>query len=132
MEKTKVEIVSSSPFLKTKIGSSWSCDFRERMSSFSLDLRSFGLSVLDGARSKVDLRVKGYAWTPIWWSSNNSNRKGYFPTCDILWLRAMFMVRDILRLHLAVNSVSKPLNRVEKIPNLVVVNSANQRFSLFT
>ena len=28
------------------------------------------------------------------------------------------MVRDILRLDLAVNSVSKPLNRVEKIPNL--------------
>ena len=28
------------------------------------------------------------------------------------------MVRDILRLDLAVNSVSKPLNRVEKISNL--------------
>ena len=35
------------------------------------------------------------------------------------------MVRNILRLDLAVNSVSKPLNRLEKIPNLVVVNSAN-------
>ena len=42
------------------------------------------------------------------------------------------MVRDILRLDLAVNLVSKPLNRVEKILNLVVVNSANQRVSLFT
>ena len=42
------------------------------------------------------------------------------------------MVRDILRLDLAVNSVSKPLNRMEKILNLVVVNSANQRVSLFT
>ena len=41
------------------------------------------------------------------------------------------MVRDILRLHLAVNSVSKPLDRVEKIPNLVAVNSANPRVSLF-
>ena len=29
------------------------------------------------------------------------------------------MVRDILRFDLAVNSVLKPLNRVEKIPNLV-------------
>ena len=38
------------------------------------------------------------------------------------------MVRDILRLDLAVNSVSKPLNRVEKIPNLVVVNSGNPKF----
>ena len=36
------------------------------------------------------------------------------------------MVRDILRLELAVNLVSKPLNRVEKILNLVVVNSANR------
>ena len=41
------------------------------------------------------------------------------------------MVRDILRLDLAVNLVSKPLNRVEKIPNLVAVNSANPRVSLF-
>ena len=40
------------------------------------------------------------------------------------------MVRDILRLDLAVNSVSKPLNRVEKIPNLVVVNSANRGFTV--
>ena len=40
------------------------------------------------------------------------------------------MVRDILRLDLAVNSVSKPLNRVEKISNLVAVNS-NLRVSLF-
>ena len=41
------------------------------------------------------------------------------------------MVRDVLRLDLAVNSVSKPLNRVEKIPNLVAKNS-NLRVSLFT
>ena len=40
------------------------------------------------------------------------------------------MVRDILRLDLAVNSVSKPLNRVEKIPNLVAVNSANRDFTV--
>ena len=41
------------------------------------------------------------------------------------------MVRDILRLDLAVNSFSKHLNRVEKIQNLVVVNSANPRVLLF-
>ena len=41
------------------------------------------------------------------------------------------MVRNILRLDLAINSVSKPLNRVEKILNLVAVNSANLRVSLF-
>ena len=42
------------------------------------------------------------------------------------------MVRNILRLDLAVNSVSKPLNRVEKIPNFVAVNNANPRVSMFT
>ena len=41
------------------------------------------------------------------------------------------MVKDILRLDLAINSISKPLNQVEKIPNLVAVNS-NPRVSLFT
>ena len=41
------------------------------------------------------------------------------------------MVMDILRLDLAVNSVSKPLNRVEKISNLMAMNS-NPRVSLFT
>ena len=48
--------------------------FRERRSSFSLDLRPFGQSVLDGVRSKVTLRGKGYAWAPIWWNSDNSKR----------------------------------------------------------
>ena len=42
------------------------------------------------------------------------------------------MVRDGPRLDLAVNSVSKHLNRVEKIPNLVAVNNTSQRVSLFT
>ena len=38
------------------------------------------------------------------------------------------MVKDILRLDLAVNLVSKPLNRVKKIPNLAAVNNANRVF----
>ena len=42
------------------------------------------------------------------------------------------MVRDILRLDLAVNSVSKPLNRVKKIPILVAIINANPRVSMFT
>ena len=37
------------------------------------------------------------------------------------------MVRNVLRLVLAVNSVSKAFNRMEKIPICVVVNS-NSRF----
>ena len=41
------------------------------------------------------------------------------------------MVRNVLKLVLAVNSVSKALNRVEKISICVAVNS-NLRVSLFT
>ena len=63
--------------------------FRERRCTFSLGFRSIGPSVLEGARSKVALRGEGYAWTPIWWSSDNSKRYVSFPTCVILWLRAM-------------------------------------------
>ena len=40
------------------------------------------------------------------------------------------MVRNVLRLVLGVNSVSKALNRVEKIPICVVMNN-NLRVSLF-
>ena len=40
------------------------------------------------------------------------------------------MVRNVQRLVLTVNSVSKALNRVEKIPICVAVNS-NSRVSLF-
>ena len=47
---------------------------REKKCAFSLDLQPFRLLVLDGARSKVDLRGEGYAWTPIWWISGNSKR----------------------------------------------------------
>ena len=41
------------------------------------------------------------------------------------------MVGDVLRLELVVFSVSKALNRVEKISIVVVMNSANPRVSLF-
>ena len=41
------------------------------------------------------------------------------------------MVRNVLRLVLAINSVSKALNQVEKIPFCVVMNS-NPRVLLFT
>ena len=42
------------------------------------------------------------------------------------------MVRNVLRLVLAINSVSKALNRVEKIPICVAVNNTNPRVSLLT
>ena len=42
------------------------------------------------------------------------------------------MVRNVMRLLLAVNSISNALNRVEKIPICVTVNTANSSVSLFT
>ena len=42
------------------------------------------------------------------------------------------MVRNVLRLVLAVNSVSKALNQVEKIPICMVMNSVNHKVLLFT
>ena len=41
------------------------------------------------------------------------------------------MVGDVLKLGLAMFLVSKHLNRAEKIPIVVAVNSANPRVSLF-
>ena len=51
---------------------------RERESAFSLDFLPFESSVLDGARSKVVLCSKSYAWTPIWWSSDNLRGRDLF------------------------------------------------------
>ena len=48
--------------------------FRERKSNFYLDFLAFGLSVLVGPRRKVVLRCKGYAWTPVLWSFDKSER----------------------------------------------------------
>ena len=60
---------------KGKIGSELGIsDFRESVCAFSLNFPTFGLSVLDGARSKVNLRNEGYAWAPILRSSDNSKR----------------------------------------------------------
>ena len=42
------------------------------------------------------------------------------------------MVGDVPRLGLAMFSVSKHLNRVEKTPIVVAMNSINPRVSLFT
>ena len=49
-------------------------NFKERKSNFSLDFLAFGPSVGIGLRSKVFLRYKGYVWTPVLWSFENSER----------------------------------------------------------
>ena len=55
-------------------GSEGETDFRERKSDFSLDFSAFGPSVLVRAKGEVGLFCKGYAWTPILWSFDNSGR----------------------------------------------------------
>ena len=49
-------------------------DFKERKSNFSLDFPAIGPSVSDEPRGKVGLRCKGYAWTLILLSFDNSGR----------------------------------------------------------
>ena len=49
-------------------------DFRKRNSNFSLDFPVFGPSDFVGPRSKVVVRGKGYAWAPVLWSFDNSER----------------------------------------------------------
>ena len=50
--------------------------FLERESSFSLDFRSIGPSVFDGARRKVVLRGKGNAWAPVSWTFDKLREVG--------------------------------------------------------
>ena len=47
---------------------------KESVSNFSLDFSAFGASVRVGPRSKVVLSGKGYAWAPVLWSFDNSDR----------------------------------------------------------
>ena len=72
-------------------------DFKERVSTFSLEFPVIGLSVLIETRGEVGQRCKGYAWVPVLWSFEKFGREGFSPTCFILWLRAILMDRDILR-----------------------------------
>ena len=72
--------------------------FRERKSYFSIDFPAFGPSVLIGARNKVVILGKGYAWASVLWSFEKSKRLESFPTWFILWLRAILMEGDFLRL----------------------------------
>ena len=71
--------------------------FRERKWDFSLDFPAFGLSIPFEPRNKAILRSKGYAWTLILWSYDNSKKYGSFPTWFILWLRDILMDGNFLR-----------------------------------
>ena len=49
---------------------------RERKCAFSLDFRSIGLSIFDGARRKVVLRGEGNTWGPVSWSFDKLREVG--------------------------------------------------------
>ena len=49
-------------------------NFRERVSTFSLEFPVIGLSVLVGTRGEVGLRRKGYGWILVLWSFDKSGR----------------------------------------------------------
>ena len=49
-------------------------DFRESVSTFSLDFLVIGQSNSGKTRGKFDPHCKGYAWIPILWSLDNSER----------------------------------------------------------
>ena len=49
-------------------------DFRQRVSTFSLDFPVISPSNSDETRGKVDPHCKSYTWVPVLWSFNNSGR----------------------------------------------------------
>ena len=49
-------------------------DFRERGSTLSLNFSAIGPLNSDETRGKVDPHCKSYAWVPILWSFENSER----------------------------------------------------------
>ena len=53
--------------------------FRERISSFSLDLQAIRSSEFFGARSKAALRGEAYAWTPVLGVFNKLREVGVSP-----------------------------------------------------
>ena len=69
--KTKDNFIFSH-FLLKRAMKGGRTSFSERKCNFTLDFPAFGLSVLVGPRNKVDLCYKGYPWTPILWSFDNS------------------------------------------------------------
>ena len=55
-------------------------DSRERVSDFSLEMRTIRPSAVFGARRRNVLRGTGYAWTPGSGVSSNSLRYDFLPT----------------------------------------------------
>ena len=54
-------------------------DYRERVSDFSLEIRTIRPSAVFGARRENVLRGAGYAWTPDLWSFLKLQEVGFSP-----------------------------------------------------
>ena len=64
--------------------------FRERSSTFSLEIPAIGLASSDEAKSKVAPHGKDYAWVPVLGSFDKLRKgRGFSPTCFTFCLRAM-------------------------------------------
>ena len=61
-------------------------DFRERMTSFSLDFREIRLSEFVETRRKVALRIEAYAWAPVLRSFDKLREVG-----DLFYLDLLFV-----------------------------------------
>ena len=59
---------------------------REKVSTFSLDLRQIRSSAVFGVRRRNVLREAGYAWTPDLWSFLKLQEVGFLPT----WILFLF------------------------------------------
>ena len=94
-------------------------EFRERESTFSLRSTAFRPSVLIRARGEVGLRCKGYAWVPVLWSFDNSERYRFSPTCFILWIRVILSGWGCLEAWMTMFSIPK-FRLSEEIPSMVV------------
>ena len=55
-------------------------EFRERGFTFFLDFMTIGPSNPGETRGKVDPYCKSYAWVPVLWSFDNSERYEFSPT----------------------------------------------------
>ena len=86
-------------------------DSRERSSTFSLDFSVIGPANSGGARSKVGLRYKGYAWVPVLWSFDKLWKVGVFSYSVYFWFESLVNGLGVVRLEMAMDFSSTKWNR---------------------
>ena len=74
--------------------------FRERTSSFSLEIRAIEPLAVFGTRRRTDLRGEGFAWVPDLWSFLKLQEVGvspYLSFIPILSVLLMFRLNEAMR-----------------------------------